>query len=360
MLLLALLASLLVVSGCRTLKFYGQAIKGQYQILARQEPIEKLVADPATSPGLKTQLELVLQLRVFAEKELRLPVDGHYREYADLHRPYVVWNVQAAPQFSLEPKTWWYPLVGSLEYRGYFSERDAQDYAAALRKKGFDVFIGSVDAYSTLGWFKDPVLNTFVFRREADLAELIFHELGHQRVFARGDTDFNEAFATVVGEEGARRWLQSQGNTNAYVEYLVSLRRNGQFVRLIMDTRAQLAKIYGDQLDNEGKITAAKQLPQPPAELLAAKRQLFGEVQKRYEELKAGWGGFAGCDGWFKHELNNAQLNTIANYYDFVPGFEALLKLKGGDMEKFYAAAEELSKKSQDERHQWLRDLAAP
>ncbi len=359
-LLFTLVAVVLAVSGCRTLKFYGQAIQGQYQIFAHQERIEKLLTDPATPPKLKRQFELLQRLRVFADTQLKLPVNGHYRKYVDVHRPYVVWNVQAAPEFSLEPKTWWYPLVGSLEYRGYFSKSGAEDEAGYLRKKGYDVFVGSVDAYSTLGWFKDPVLNTFIFRDEPELAEVIFHELGHQRVFARGDTDFNEAFATVVGQEGARRWLQAQEDTNSYSQYLISLRRNGQFVRLIMNTRARLEKIYGDQRDPEGKLTAAKHPPASAPELLAAKRKIFADLQTQYAALKAEWGGHDGYDRWFAREVNNAQLNTIANYYDYVPGFEALLALKSGDLEKFYAAVEELSKKSQDERHQWLRNLSEP
>ncbi|MBC8097272.1 MAG: aminopeptidase [Akkermansiaceae bacterium] len=356
-LLLTLLTVVSTVSGCRTLKFYGQAIKGQYQIFTHQEPIEKLLAEPATPPKLKVQFELLLKLRAFANQELKLPVNDHYLKYVDVHRPYVVWNVQAAPEFSLEPKTWWYPLVGRLEYRGYFSERAAREQAAALRKQGCDVFVGGVDAYSTLGWFNDPVLNTFIFRAEPELAEVIFHELGHQRLFARGDTDFNEAFATVVGEEGTRRWLRSQGNTNSLGEYQLSLRRNAQFVRLILNTRAQLEKIYGDQRDPDGKLRAAKHPPASGPGLSAAKRKVFAGLQTQYAALKAEWGGHYSYDRWFAREVNNAQLNTIANYYDFVPGFEALLALKGGDLEKFYAAAEELAHKTKDERHQWLRDL---
>src|SRR6266403_163267 len=212
----ALLAVILIVSGCQTLSFYGQAIKGQYQLLAHRQPIEKLIADSSTPAQLKNQLELVQKLRAFADKELKLPVDGHYTKYVDVHRPFVVWNVEAAPEFSLEPKSWWYPLVGSLEYRGYFSESGARDYAERLRKRGYDVYVGGATAYSTLGWFKDPILNTFVFESEGDLAETIFHELGHQRVFASGDTDFNEAFATTVGQEGARRWLRLKGDAAGY------------------------------------------------------------------------------------------------------------------------------------------------
>ena len=359
-LLLALSLAIIVgaVSGCRTIGFYAQAIKGQYQIFTHQEVIDKLIADPQTPEALRKQLQLVAQLRVFAKEQLKLPVDGHYRKYVDVHRPFVVWNVQAAPQFSLQPRTWWYPLVGSLEYRGYFSESGATNYAKRYAKKGDDVYVDGVEAYSTLGWFKDPILNTFIDRSEPELAEVIFHELGHQRVFARGDTDFNEAYATTVGQEGARRWLRASGKTNLLEKYEMALQRNGQFVHLIMSTREELQKVYGDTLDKDGKVKAAKVPPLPPAQLKAEKARVFAELHNNYVKLKLSWGGYAGYDDWFARELNNAQLNTIANYYDFLPAFQRVLELNGGDMEKFYVEVERLSKMDKDERHQWLRDLA--
>jgi predicted aminopeptidase len=355
-LLLAIIVA--AVSGCQTIGFYAQAIKGQYRIFAHQKDIDKLIADPQTPEPLRKQLQLVAQLRVFAKDTLKLPVDGHYRKYADVHRPYVVWNVQAAPQFSLQPRTWWYPLVGSLEYRGYFSEKGATNYAKGIARKGDDVYVDGVEAYSTLGWFKDPILNTFIDRSEPELAEVIFHELGHQRVFARGDTDFNEAYATTVGQEGARRWLHASGKTNLLERYEAALRRNDQFVHLIMSTREELEKIYGDTLDKDGKVKAAKTPPLPPAPLKAAKERVFAGLHGNYATLKLSWGGYAGYDDWFAHAMNNAQLNTIANYYDFLPAFQRVLELNGGDMEKFYVEVERLSKMDKDQRHQWLRNLA--
>jgi predicted aminopeptidase len=358
-LLAALLAIVIAaVPGCQTIGYYSQAAKGEYQILAHQKSIDKLIADPQTPEKLRSQLQLVQQLRAFAKNQLKLPVDDHYRKYVDLHRPYVVWNVQAAPQFSLQPRTWWYPLVGSLEYRGYFSERGATNYAARIAKKGDDVYVDGVEAYSTLGYFKDPLLNTFIDHSEPELAEIIFHELGHQRVFARGDTDFNEAYATTVGQEGARRWLRASGKTNLIEKYEIALHCNDQFVHLIMSTREKLEKLYGDTLDKDGKVKAAKTPPLPPTQLREEKQRIFAELRSNYEKLKQSWGGYSGYDDWFAKELNNAQLNTIANYYDFLPAFERLLELNGGDMEKFYVEVERLSKMSKDERHQWLRDLA--
>lgn len=359
---LIIVAFVLIVvglSGCETLSFYRQAIKGQYQLVAEQQPIDKLLADPATEPRLKRQLQLLQDLRAFADKDLKLPVDNHYRKYVDVHRPYVVWNVEAAPEFSMEPKSWWYPLVGSLEYRGYFSKSAAQHYAETLRKKKYDVYIGGASAYSTLGWFKDPVLNTFIFDPEPDLAETIFHELGHQRVFARGDTDFNEAFATTVGQEGARRWLRAKGDTNVVEHYEAELRRNDEFVHLIMDARQQLETLYGDEKAESGKIKASRQPRNIPlGQMHQRKKQIFEHLQQRYSQAKANWGGDTDYDDWFSRQVNNAQLNSVAAYYDLVPGFMQLLKLNEGDLEKFYDAAERLSKKPKKERQQWLRTLA--
>jgi predicted aminopeptidase len=351
----ALLLAVLAMSGCQTLSYYSQAIKGQYQIVARQQKIEKLLADPQAPASLKAKLQLVQSLRAFATKDLQLPVDGHYEKYADLHRPFVVWNVEAAPEFSLAPKTWWYPWVGSLEYRGFFAERAAQQYAARLREKGYDVYVGGVAAYSTLGWFKDPVLNTFVFDPEPDLAETIFHELGHQRVFASGDTDFNEAFATAVGQEGARRWLRAKGDQAALDKYLAQVRRTAQFAHLIMSTRERLETLYGDERAEAGKIKAAKkQRAVPPEQLRQQKQQLLDHFRQEYTHLKAQWGGDSEYDEWFARPLNNAQLNSVANYYDLVPGFERLLESKGGDLGKFYEAADRLARKPKAERHRRL------
>jgi predicted aminopeptidase len=355
---LLLISAVITVSGCQTLNFYGQAVRGQYQLIANRKSIETLVSSPLTPPKLKKQLELVQKLRKYAGEELKLPVDGHYSKYVDVHRPFVVWNVEAAREFSLEPKTWWYPIVGSLEYRGYFSEHSATKYGAALRLKGFDVFVGGVEAYSTLGWFKDPVLNTFIFNREPDLAETIFHELGHQRVFARSDTDFNEAFATTVGEEGARRWLRAHGNAAAYDTYAEELKRTRQFVHLTMNTRRQLEALYGDERTEEGKLKASRKKPAlSPQQLREKKKQILEQMQADYAELKKHWTGGGNYDPWFSHAVNNAQLNSVAAYYDLVPGFERLLALNDGNLAKFYTAAEHLANMPKKERHQFLLNL---
>ena len=334
------------LSGCSTLSYYTQAVHGEYEILAHRQSVDKLIANPKTPPKLKQQLQLVQQLRTFAKTELKLPIDKNYEKYVDVQRKYVVWDVQAAPEFSLEPKTWRYPLVGRLAYRGYFSEKSARQCGERLAKEGFDVYVDGVDAYSTLGWFKDPLLSTFIDTSEPELAELLFHELGHKRVFAAGDTDFNEAFATTVGQEGARRWLRSKCSTGLLETYEQSLARDNQFVHLIMATRERLQKLY-----------ASKNPSLSVEELRHQKKAVFDNLLQQYADLKRSWGGYAGYDDWFAHDLNNAKLNTVANYYDYVPGFERLLQLNGGDLEKFYAAADRLSKEPIDKRHEGLRTL---
>jgi predicted aminopeptidase len=356
-----LLLAVLVTPGCRTISYYSQAIKGQYQIVGHRQKIDKLLADPETPGELRAKLELVQQLRAFAASELQLPVDGHYEKYADVHRRFVVWNIDAAPEFSLVAKTWWYPFVGSLKYRGYFSKRGAEDYAAWLKTKGYDVYVGGVTAYSTLGWFKDPVLNTFIYSPEPELAETLFHELGHQRVFANGDTDFNEAFATTVGQEGARRWLRAKGEQAALADYEARVRRTAQFSRLVMDTRQRLAGLYGDEQTDSGKLKATdKPHTLSDEELRRQKQELLDHMKREYEELKAQWGGASDFDAWFAQPLNNAQLNSVAAYYDLVPGFERLLADHGGDLDKFYAAADKLTHESRAERHRVLSSLAGP
>ncbi len=355
----ALLGLLIVViaSGCTTIGYYAQAVRGEYQVLAHRQSIDKLIANPKTSPTLRQKLQLVQQLRVFAKNDLKLPVDGNYDKYVDVHRKYVVWNVQAAPEFSLGPKTWRYPLVGRLAYRGYFSEKNARACGERLRKEGFDVYVDGVEAYSTLGWFKDPLLNTFMDSNEPELAEVLFHELGHKRVFASGDTDFNEAFATIVGQEGARRWLRSKCDTKLLEQYDAAVARDEQFVRLIMATRERLAKVYGDTIDQNGNVMAAKNPSGSPEDLRLQKQMVFDDLRRQYAELKAQWGGYSGYDDWFARDLNNAKLNTDANYYDYLPAFQRLLQSNDGDLEKFYAAAERLSKEPVDQRHAKLREL---
>jgi predicted aminopeptidase len=345
--------------GCQTAHYYRQAISGELQILRQRQPIKVLLTDPALDPKLKSKFQLVLELRDFAQKDLKLPIDKHYLSYVDLHRRFAVWNVHAAPEFSLEPKKWWYPLVGRLKYRGFFSEHDARQYGAELTGDGNDVYVEGVDAYSTLGWFADPLLNTFIGLPEMDLAEVIFHELTHQRLFLGGDTDFNEAFATAVAEEGVRRWFLARKDEAGYARYLKDLERNRQFVALIMHTRTQLQELYGDSPRTRDGFRRAHRASANRSWMGPEKARIIAELRDRYAQLKRSWDGYSGYDAWFGRSLNNAQLNTISLYYDLVPGFQVLMRKSNGNLEEFYRDVEAFKHLNKDQRHQRLHQLAA-
>jgi predicted aminopeptidase len=331
------------LSGCQAVRFYQQAIAGQCQILLHAQSIPELVADPQTPPSLKAKFEAILRIRQFAAEQLKLPAGKSYLKYTDLHRDCVVWNVNVCPPLSLEPKTWWFPVVGRASYRGYFHELPARLYAGDFSQKGWDVYVDGISTYSTLGWFNDPILNTFVNEPDSELAETIFHELAHRRLFVPGDTDFNEAFATAVASEGVRRWLLAASTPLAYDRYHAGLDKALQFVDLIMAARVQLKAFY----DNPSLSDSDK---------LSRKQDIIAQLRARHAELKASWGGKSPFDRWFDEPINNAKLNTVSAYYDLVPAFDALLRANGGNLEEFYQAVARLGKLPLPERHRQLRD----
>jgi predicted aminopeptidase len=334
LLLLALLAPL--VCGCGTLRYYTQAVSGQLDLMRRASPIEEQLARDTLTPALKAKLQVVLRIRDFASRELALPDNGSYKRYADLGRQYVAWNVFAAPEFAVEPVRYCFPFAGCVGYRGYFAESDAQSESAALRARGYDAHVGGVPAYSTLGWFDDPVLNTFIHYPEAELARLIFHELAHQQLYVKDDTRFNESFATTVEQAGVARWLEQHGSDRDRDAFDRSQRMKREFVALVLKYRTLLETYYLQDL--------------PAEEKRLGKAQRFAEMEQEYAELKRSWGGFAGYDRWFSAKPNNATLASIALYTELVPALRALLAQEGGDLPRFYAAAKNLAKLSKNER----------
>ncbi len=342
--LIALTLLLVLAGGCQTARFYRQAVSGQWEIMAKRKPIERLLAEPETPEPLRRQLQLVRELCAFAETELELPARGQFTRYADLERPFVVWNIYAAPAFSLEAKSWWYPLVGRLKYQGYFQREEALAYAGRLRDEGFDVFVGGVTAYSTLGWFNDPVLNTFVHLPEDELADLIFHELAHQRLFIPGDTDFNEAFATAVARAGVRRWFEHRGDPQALAAYEANRRAEDAAIALILATRDRLEELYASAVGFGAELLAER------------KAEVIADLRVRYRELREQNPGYQHHDEWINAPINNAQLNTVDTYYQMVPGFEAKLELLAGDLPGFYEDIAELRRLSPDARRRRLAE----
>jgi predicted aminopeptidase len=319
-------------SGCYLL----QSARGQLALMSKREPISWLIADASTPPALRSQLETVAAIRDFASRELGLPDNGSYRSYADVGRRYVVWNVVAAPEFSVEPQEWCYPIVGCVAYRGYFVEARARSFAEDLRSQGLDVAVDGVAAYSTLGHFSDPVLNTMMAWNDVELAAIIFHELTHQLLYVPNDSSFNEALATTVEEEGVRRWLRAQGREADLKNHLLQQERYLKIIDLMSATRAELRAIYASGL--------------PPEQLREKKRDAFLELRSSFGLLKANWGGHAPFESWFAEGLDNARLASIATYFSCVPGFKRELEAAGGDLAAFYSKVRGLAKLDQEAR----------
>ena len=338
----------MLLCGCATIDYYAQAVSGQIELLQRARPVVERLEDPAVPAALKSRLARALALRDFASRDLGLPDNGSYRTYADLGRPFVVWNVFAAPEFSVKPEQSCFPIAGCVSYRGWFSRADAERHAGAMRERGLDVYVGGVPAYSTLGWFNDPLLNTFINYPETELARLLFHELAHQQFYFGGDTAFNESFAVAVEHEGVQRWLRREGTPEQLRQHELQQTRRRQFSALVLGYRAKLGSLYAQSTTPDamrrGKVTA------------------FAAMRTDYAALKAtrDWGGFAGYDRFFAQSLNNAHLVSVAAYAELVPGFQKLLAGQGGNLPRFYAAVRELSKLPKAERDARLGAPAAP
>lgn len=326
------LALAALLPGC----YVMQAAGGQLAVMARREPIERVIADPATPAPVRSRLTEVEAIREFAVRELDLPDNGSYRRYADIGRPYVVWNVVAAPEFSVQPRRWCFPVAGCVAYRGYFREARAEAFARRMKGRGFDVTVGGVAAYSTLGHFDDPILSSMLGWSDVQLAAIIFHELTHQLLYVRGDSAFNEALATTVEQEGVMRWLSAAGRTQDLQANRLWQERTKQVVELLGSTRSDLARLYSLRL--------------APAQMRKRKREQLEGLTRAYEALSAGWGREAPYQAWFARPINNASLAAAATYNRCVPGFVRLLEQAGGDLPRFYERVRDLARSPRVER----------
>jgi predicted aminopeptidase len=317
-----------VLAGCSTAEFYWQGITGELDLLARARAIPSVI-DSVRDPVLKRKLERVLAIRDFASRELGLPDNASYRRYTQLDRRFVTWNVFATPELSLEARQWCFPIAGCVNYRGYFAEADARREAAKLAGTGDDVYIGGVPAYSTLGYFSDPMLSTFIRYPDAEIARLVFHELAHQVAYAKDDTVFNESYAVAVEEEGLHRWLAAERDPELDRQYALAERYRATFRTLLEHTRSRLETVYASGMTDEAKR--------------AGKLQAFAAMKEEYAADKRAWGGFSAYDYWFAQGPNNASLAAVGLYTEKVPQFQALLAAEGGDLPRFYARVKELA-----------------
>ncbi|MEM5432577.1 aminopeptidase [Cupriavidus oxalaticus] len=338
----------LLTAGCETVGYYAQSIGGHLGVMAQAQPLHDAIASArdANDARLAQRLALAGRIRDYASRELKLPDNGSYRRYANLHRPYVVWSVFATPELSMELRKWCFPIVGCISYRGYYAQADAEQYAQSLRRDGLEAYVAGIPAYSTLGYFDDPLLNTFVYLPEGELARLIFHELAHQVVYVRNDTAFNESFATAVEAAGVERWLAEDASEDARASYRQYDARRQQFRALLLGTRDRLAALYQTPLDDEAKREG--------------KARIFADMREQYARLKVEWGNYSGYDRWFDQPLTNAHLAAVATYQQWVPAFTALLAQCDGDWRRFYAEAGRIGALPAGEREAALRRLAPP
>lgn len=332
------------LSGCAGPGYYLQSIGGHLHLMSKRVPIERVINDDETPETLRRRLSLALAVREFASRELDLPDNGSYRSYVDLARPHVSWTVVAAPALSLQPKSWCFPVVGCVAYRGYFDEGSARRYARELEKTGYDVHVAGVEAYSTLGWFDDPLLSTMVAKPDYRLAGILFHELAHQRLYVADDSAFNEAYAVVMEREGVERWLAEVGDPELLRAHRVDAKRREQFLTLVQQTRKALESLYAG--------------PLAEAEKRAEKTRIFDRMGARYAVLRAQWGGYPGYDAWFASGPNNAKLALVAIYDAYVLAFQRLLASKGGDLEAFNAACAALAGLGKNARKAELERLS--
>ena len=319
--------ALLLLSGCQSAAFYTQATVGQSELLWHSRPIGEVLADPQTPEGIRERLTLVESVRQFAGEVLALPANRSYRRYVDIERDFVMWNVFAAAEFSVEPELFCYPIAGCVGYQGYFKKADAVAFANSLAAQGFDISVGPVAAYSTLGWFADPVVSSVLSYSDTDLAGLVFHELAHERVYIKDDTTFNESFATFVEREGTRRWLASSGQQADIAGFEKIQLQRDIVVDLIHKARAELGALYVRGLGVE--------------EMRQRKEILFDQLRSDYHRVRdlgraSDWGH------WFDDSLNNAKLASIGSYYDDLGFFAEIFDGAGGNFEVFYRLVEQL------------------
>lgn len=335
-----------MAGGCAQLGYYTQAVQGHFAMLSEAKPIDHWLADPGVRDDLKTRLKRVREIRAFAAKELALPENGSYTKYADLKRKYVLWNVVATPELSLKPERWCFPVAGCVDYRGYYSREAAQSFADSLSRQHLDVRVTGVPAYSTLGWFNDPVLSTFIEYPEAELARLIFHELAHQVAYAPGDSQFNESFATAVEEIGVMRWLEARGDDAMRAQYIAYQERKEKFLALLSSYAQQLEENFNR--------------PVSDAEKRQRKAEIFADLQQRYAQMKeTQWGGYAGYDRWFGERMTNAHFALISTYHDLAPAFRAMLS-KEKHLPTFYQSVRKLAKMDKAARRKALSAYLPP
>jgi len=340
-----LVFGVLGISSCSTISYYSQSVGGHLSLMAAREPIKKIIANAATPEERRIVLQQILDIRAYASASLALPDNKSYTSFVEVDNDAVVWNVVATPKLSIKPKIWCFPVAGCVSYRGYYAKSAAEKYAEGLNQDGedYDVAVAGASAYSTLGWFNDPVYSSMLGRGEILLAEVIFHELAHQVLYVKKDSAFNEAFATTVATFGVRQWL-ADTDPEQLPLYEAHLQRRLGFNELIDATSKDLNTIYISNHTDSEKV--------------ALKAARFAQLKTNYEGLKASWDAYSGYDQWFNRSLNNAHLALVSTYWKKVPDFERWMIACELDFPRFYQAMEDRASNNKNANIDWLSAAA--
>jgi len=341
--LLSILLVVVFLSGCAELQYYGHAISGQFDVLSKRRPISEVLEDPATKTDVVEKLKAVERMHAFAINDLSLPDSDSFRSYSDVGRDYVLWNIFATPELSLATKQWCYPFLGCLDYRSYFEKAYAESIATELEKEGWDVHIASSPAYSTRGFFADPVYSPMLRFDDLTLAGIVFHELAHEQVYFKNDSELNESFAVAVQNEGIKRWLEHEQQPQYYADYIVEQKRDKQFISVLLEYRERLQVVYESSKGDTEKR--------------ANKKNILAKLRNKYLELKKQWGGYEGYDHWFNKPLNNALLAPVSTYNGAVPLFAALLKQCDNNLELFYSEVGKIAEMPEAQRRVFINNL---
>lgn len=324
----------LFLSACSNLSYYLDAATGHLTLLNNAQPIDEILQQQNTDHKLRQQLIDFQQARDFASQYLYLPDNDSYREFSQLDRDYVVWNIVATNEFSTEPEEWCFLFVGCLTYRGYFEKHKVDAYAEELKQQQLDVYVSGVSAYSTLGWFDDPVVSSMLSDNEARRIGIVFHELAHQLMYRKGSTTFNESFARAVEEEGIKRWFEHNNKPLQLKQYKEDLVKSRQFQEMLLRTKNRLSALYSGNLTDQEKRQQ--------------KQQYLASIKQDYTRLKQQWGGYSGYDKWMDQELNNAHFVLVKTYHDLVPLFNNMLRQKENNLKAFYHEVKQLSELPDD------------
>ncbi len=331
----------LFLSGCAELQYYGHAVSGQLDVLSKRRPIPEVINDPTTKTEVVQKLKDVERMHDFAISDLSLPDSDSFRSYSDVGRPYVLWNVFATPELSLQTKQWCYPFLGCLGYRSYFEKAYAESVANELAQQGWDVHVAPSPAYSTRGFFADPIYSPMLRYDDLVLAGILFHELAHEKIYFKNDSELNESFAVAVQDEGVKRWLVHENKPQYYSEYVIEQQRDKQFVDLLLKYRKQLEILYeSTQSNNQKRIK---------------KLRILNSLRRAYYKQRAEWGGYAAYDHWFEKPLNNARLAPVGTYQGYSSAFAALIKKNNNDLLLFYRQVEKISALPNKERRTILQ-----